>query len=191
MGLSGARKAAATRNHTAAAQKAATTRKRRAADRKAATTRKRRATHKTGAPERRTPSVIPMISYEDGIGALEWLASAFGFRETARLTAPDGKLSHGEMRAGDGLIMLASPTPDYRSPKRHREVCEQARRWSTVPWIIDGVLVYVDHLERHLTRAKAAGATILSEIEEGPPGRRYRAEDLEGHRWFFFEKDDG
>jgi PhnB protein len=93
------------------------------------------------------------------------------------------------MRAGDGLIMLASPTPDYRGPKRHRETCEQARRWSTVPWVIDGVLVFVDHLDRHLARARAAGATILSEIEEGPPGRRYRAEDLEGHRWFFFEKD--
>ena len=191
MGSSGARKAAATGKHRVAAQKAATTRKRRAAGRKSAATRKRRATHKTGGPQHRTPSVIPMISYEDGIGALEWLASAFGFRETARLTGPDGRLLHGEMRAGDGLIMVASPTPDYRGPKRHREACEQARRWSTVPWIIDGVLVYVDHLQRHLARAKAAGATILSEIEEGPPGRRYRAEDLEGHRWFFFEKDDG
>ena len=169
-----------------------TTRKRLATGRKAAAaTRKRRTTQKTGGTERRTPSVIPMISYEDGIRALEWLASAFGFRETARLTTPDGRLSHGEMRAGHGLIMLASPTPEYRGPKRHREACEQARRWSTVPWIIDGVLVYVDHLERHLARARSAGATILSEIEDGPPGRRYRAEDLEGHRWFFFEKDDG
>src|ERR1044071_9455650 len=43
-------------------------------------------------------------------------ASAFGFRETAPLTGPDGRLSHGEMRAGDGLIMVASPTPDYRGP---------------------------------------------------------------------------
>jgi PhnB protein len=131
-----------------------------------------------------------MISYEDGIAALEWLRSAFGFRETARLTTPDGKLSHGEMEAGTGLIMLASPTPEYRSPKRHREVCEQARKWSTVPWIIDGVLVYVSNLDRHFERAKTAGATILSEIEEGPPGRRYRAEDLEGHRWFFLETED-
>jgi uncharacterized glyoxalase superfamily protein PhnB len=130
-----------------------------------------------------------MISYEDGTGALEWLASAFGFRETSRLTAPDGRLSHGEMRAGEGLIMLASPTPDYRGPKRHRETCEQARRWSAVPWVVDGVLVVVRRLDRHFARAKAAGATILSEIEEGPPGRRYRAEDLEGHRWFFFEEE--
>jgi len=58
-----------------------------------------------------------------------------------------------------------------------------------VPWIIDGVLVYVDDLDSHFARAKAAGAAILSEIEDDPPGRRYRAEDLEGHRWFFFERN--
>ena len=62
--------------------------------------------------------------------------------------------------------MLASPTPEYRSPKHHREVCEQARKWSTVPWIIDGVLVYVDDLDRHFKRATAAGAMILSEIAD-------------------------
>jgi PhnB protein len=135
------------------------------------------------------PTVIPMISYENGIAALGWLAKAFGFRERARQIEADGRLSHGEMEAGDGIIMLASPTPDYQSPKHHRETCEQARKWSAIPWIIDGVLVYVDDLDTHFTRAKAAGATILSEIQEDSPGRRYRAEDLEGHRWFFMERD--
>ena len=130
-----------------------------------------------------------MISYEDGVAALDWLGRAFGFREIARFTSEDGRLSHGEMKAGDGLIMLASPTPDYQGPKRHREACDQALRWSTVPWIIDGVLVYVNDLDRHFKRARNAGARILSEIEEGPPGRRYRAEDLEGHRWFFIERE--
>src|SRR5262245_19437936 len=106
MDSSGARRAVATRKHKVAGQKAAATRKSRTAGRKAVATRKRRSTRKTGAPERNTPSVVPMISYEDGIGALEWLARAFGFRETTRLTTPDGRLSHGEMVAGDGLIML-------------------------------------------------------------------------------------
>jgi uncharacterized glyoxalase superfamily protein PhnB len=155
--------------------------------RKAALTRKRRSPARKKARASSDPSVIPMISYEDGIAALEWLHRAFGFRETTRLTTPDGRLSHGEMEAGSGLIMVASPTPEYRSPKHHRETCEQARKWSVVPWIIDGVLVSVENLDRHFERAKAAGATILSEIEEDPPGRRYRVEDLEGHRWFFFE----
>jgi uncharacterized glyoxalase superfamily protein PhnB len=44
------------------------------------------------------PDVIPFLTYEDDIAALEWLAEAFGFRETARFTSPDGRLSHGECR---------------------------------------------------------------------------------------------
>ncbi len=136
-----------------------------------------------------TPPVIPMLSYEDGVAALDWLVRAFGFVERSRMVSSEGRLAHGEVEAHGGLIMLASPTPDYEGPKRHRAHCEQARKWSKVPWIIDGVLVYVDDLDAHFARAKAAGATILSEIEEGGPGRRYRAEDLEGHRWFFFERE--
>jgi PhnB protein len=130
-----------------------------------------------------------MIAYEDGIAALDWLARAFGFRERARQIDADGKLSHGEMEVGDGVIMLATPTPDYESPRHHRETCPQARKWSAVPWIIDGVLVYVDGLDAHFARAKAAGAIILSDIQADSPGRRYRAEDLEGHRWFFMERE--
>jgi PhnB protein len=129
-----------------------------------------------------------MISYEDGVAALEWLVNAFGFRERARICDPSGRLTHGELEVGDNVIMIAAPTPDYESPKRHRETCERAKKWSSTPWIIDGVLVIVDDIDAHFQRAKASGAQILSEIEEGPPGRRYRAEDLEGHRWFFLER---
>jgi uncharacterized glyoxalase superfamily protein PhnB len=134
------------------------------------------------------PGVIPMLAYEDGFSALDWLARAFGFKERARMSGPDGRLAHGEMETGDGLIMLATPTPDYQNPKRHRDHCEPARRWSTVPWIIDGVLVCVANLDEHYERARSAGAVILSEPEDGPPGRRYRAEDLEGHRWMFIQR---
>lgn len=136
------------------------------------------------------PTVVPMIAYEDGIAALEWLAKAFGFHETSRMIGEDGRLAHGEMEVGDGIIMLATPTPDYESPAHHRLNCEQARKWSEVPYVIDGMLVYVDNIEQHLADAKAAGARVLSEIEEGAPGRRYRAEDLEGHRWFFMERNN-
>lgn len=70
----------------------------------------------------------------------------------------------------------------------HRASCEGARRWSTVPWVIDGVLVYVDDVDGHFARAKHEGATIMSDIEDGPPARRYRAEDFEGHRWMFMAR---
>lgn len=136
----------------------------------------------------RNPDVIPMIAYEDGPKAMDWLSTAFGFRERARLVAADGLLGHGEMEAGEGLIMLATPSPDYRSPKNHRETCEQAGKWSSVPYVVDGVLVYVEDVTAHYEQARKAGATILSELEESSDGKRYRAEDLEGHRWMFMQR---
>lgn len=129
-----------------------------------------------------------MISYRDGPVAMDWLAAAFGFEERARWLDDDGVLAHGEMATGGGLIMLATPTPHYEGPRQHRAHCDRAAAWATVPWVVDGVLVHVGDIESHFQRAKAANATLLSEIEEGPEGSRlYRAEDLEGHRWMFME----
>ena len=100
------------------------------------------------------------------------------------------EVSHGEMSIGDGLIMLASPSADVmKALKRHRGNCEIAASWSALPWIIDGVLVYVEDVDEHYARAKGAGAVILSEPEDGPPARRYRVEDLEGHRWMFMARN--
>jgi PhnB protein len=136
----------------------------------------------------RYPAVIPMIAYENGPAAMDWLAAAFGFRERARLLGEEGRLSHGEMEVGEGMIMLATPSPHYHGPKRHREESDAARKWSEVPYIVDGVLVYVDDVDAHFERAKAAGATILSPVEQGGEGKRYRAEDIEGHRWMFMQR---
>ena len=134
------------------------------------------------------PDVIPMVAYEDGPKAMDWLSSAFGFRERARMLDKSGRLSHGEMQAGDGVIMLATPTPDYQAPLHHREACEPARKWSTVPYVVDGLLVYVDDVDAHFARAKQKGATILSEVETNENGKLYRAEDVEGHRWMFMQR---
>jgi len=133
--------------------------------------------------------VTPMLAYEDGAAAMDWLAEAFGFREITRMVDDDGRLAHGEMETGYGVIMLASPTPDYESPKHHRETCVAASKWSEVPWVVDGVLVSVDNVDEHYSRAKMAAARILSEPETGFPGKRYRVEDIEGHRWMFLETE--
>ncbi|HYM95980.1 MAG TPA: VOC family protein, partial [Candidatus Sulfotelmatobacter sp.] len=130
----------------------------------------------------------PMIAYENGPAAMDWLSRAFGFREKDRRLTAEGRLTHGEMLIGDGLIMMATPSPHYRGPKRHREECAQASRWSEVPYIIDGFLVQVDDVDAHFKKAQAEGATILSPVEEGEGGRRYRAEDIEGHRWMFVQR---
>jgi uncharacterized glyoxalase superfamily protein PhnB len=132
--------------------------------------------------------VIPMLTYENGTAAMDWLARAFGFQEVTRWLDDGGALSHGEMSTGNGRIMLASPTPDYENPRHHRENCERAMAWLAVPWVIDGVLVYVDDVEAHFEQSRDAGAMMLTGLEDGPPGKRYRVEDIEGHRWMFMQR---
>jgi PhnB protein len=44
--------------------------------------------------------------------------------------------------------------------------------------------VYVDDVDAHFARAKARGATIVSDLQDGFwGGRIYRALDHEGYRW--------
>jgi uncharacterized glyoxalase superfamily protein PhnB len=129
-----------------------------------------------------------MLSYEDVAAAMEWLGKAFGFREEGeRYTDDDGRVTHAQLALDGAVVMLGWPGPDYRSPARHADECEQARRWLATPWVIDGVHVTVGDVDRHCERARAAGATILREPEDLPVGRLYSAADLEGHRWMFMQ----
>jgi PhnB protein len=133
-------------------------------------------------------TVFPMIAYENASAAMDWLVRAFGFIERRRMTDKQGRVVHGELELSGNIVMVASPTPDYRSPKSHGESCAQAKQWLTAPWVIDGVLVLVDDVEAHFSRARQEGATMLSEIENGGPGRLYRVADIEGHRWMFLQR---
>jgi uncharacterized glyoxalase superfamily protein PhnB len=135
--------------------------------------------------------VFPMLSYEDGFAAIEWLSRVFGFRERpgSRIVMPDGSLGHVELETGSGVIMLSSAANGYESPRRHRAHCEAARVWSQLPWVTNGVLVYVNDAGSHFERASREGALILSQLESGFPGKRYRAEDLEGQRWMFLQHE--
>jgi uncharacterized glyoxalase superfamily protein PhnB len=135
------------------------------------------------------PGVVPMLSYRDGPTAMDWLSRVFGFEILERWLDDDGLLTHGEMSTGHGLIMLATPSRDYEGPSLHRSHCEAATAWLSVPWVVDGVLVYVDDVAAHFDRASHGGAPLLSPIEYGPGGSRlYRSEDVEGHRWMFMER---
>ena len=93
-----------------------------------------------------TQRITPMLAYEDAAAAIDWLTDAFGFaeREGQRLTDADGTVTHAEIERDGAIVMLATPTPDYQGPRRHREECEAARRWQDNPWVIDGLFVEVD-----------------------------------------------
>lgn len=131
--------------------------------------------------------VFPMLSYEDVGRAADWIVQAFGFEERERYADDDGTVTHVTMELDGGFVFLGYPSPEYRGPRRHAEECEAARRWREAPYVVDGVMVSVDDVDAHFERARAAGATILSEPEDVPEigDRHYRAEDVEGHRWMF------
>jgi PhnB protein len=134
--------------------------------------------------------IVPMLSYEDAAAAIRWLCDAFGFEEDpdVRHTSSDGRVTHAELAFEGARIMLANPTPEYRSPKRHRETCADAAAWLDNPWVVDGLFVEVGDLDSHYDRARRSGATILREPNEPGVGFRiYTAEDPEGHRWMFGE----
>jgi len=133
-------------------------------------------------------SVIPFLSYEDVGQAMDWLCRAFGFEERERVTDENGVVGHGALAFDGGLVYLATPSPEYQSPDHHAQACAASRKWLEVPWVIDGVFVSVPDIKAHFARAEQAGATILTEVEDGGAGREYRAADLEGHRWMFAER---
>jgi uncharacterized glyoxalase superfamily protein PhnB len=133
-----------------------------------------------------TQRIFPMVAYEDTAAAIDWLVEAFGFEERGqRYVMEDGTIGHAELDAGGATVMLATPTREYQSPKTHRESCDAAARWLDNPWVVDGLLVLVDDLDAHHARAVEAGVNVIRPLEEGPDGRLYTAEDLEGHRWMF------
>jgi PhnB protein len=124
-------------------------------------------------PEPAFPAITPYLLYEDVPAALEWLSSAFGFKERLRFTGDDGTVNHAEMVLGDGVVMMGDPGPQYRGPKKLGGVTVQ-------------LYVYVDDVDAHHQHAKEAGAPILRELKDEEYGdRRYDSEDPEGHRWSF------
>jgi uncharacterized glyoxalase superfamily protein PhnB len=131
--------------------------------------------------------VFPMLSYEDAGRAADWLSEAFGFEERERFADEDGTVTHVTMVLDGAVVFLGWPGPGYRSPKRHAEDCDIERQILDTPYVVDGVMAFVDDVDAHFERARAADATILTEPEDNPGAgqRQYRVEDLEGHRWMF------
>lgn len=119
-------------------------------------------------------AITPYLLYQDAGAAVEWLARAFGLRASDDVfKGPDGRVNHAAMTFGTALLMLGSPGPEFRGPRALGHVTQN-------------IYVDVDDVERHYARAVEAGATIIEEPKDTFYGaRRYGAEDLEGHRWYF------
>lgn len=117
------------------------------------------------------PDIVPSITYTDIPRAIEWLERVFGFRERAeaRLTWPGGGMTWIEV--GNGLFNISTPDETWRRDPG-----------ATASGFV--MKVYVENIDRHFARAKAEGAKLISEPQDGFwGGRTYRALDHEGHQW--------
>jgi len=115
-------------------------------------------------------TVLPHVVYQDVDEAMAWLKKAFGFVEHYRYGDPT---SGAQAHLGNAWIMLRRAREGAASP-------------ATVGYGTQSLTVFVDDLESHFERAKAAGAKIVEGLNETMYGEfQYGAVDLAGHHWLF------
>ena len=108
-------------------------------------------------------TIIPCLSYPDVAEAVEWLESAFGFRE--RLRVGDHR---SQMVLGDGSIVVVAGTAE--SPAGH------------------SVMVRVDDVAAIHRRAADHGARVIEPPTDHAYGERQcTVVDPGGHVWTFSE----
>lgn len=135
------------------------------------------------------PRVCPAIFYDDGIAALDWLVEAFGFEIKVKIEGEGGRLEHAQLAFGDdGLVMVgtAGGRPERPFPSKSPRSIDGANTQT--------LMLFVDDADAHCEHARAAGAKIVDEPmtqdygEDWWSDRTYRAEDLEGHQWWFTQR---
>jgi uncharacterized glyoxalase superfamily protein PhnB len=111
-------------------------------------------------------SVTPYMVVDDAAALMDFLRDAFGAVEVERMTGPQGKVQHGEMRIGDSIVMLG-----------------QARdEWKPRPAT---VYLYVEDVDAVYQRALQAGARSLQEVKDQFYGDRSGGVvDPAGNYWF-------
>ena len=79
-------------------------------------------------------TVTPYLLIKGASDAIAFYVRVFGAEEITRLTAPDGRIGHAEIRIGESTIMIADEHPemDFLGPK--------SRGGTTV-----SLLIYVDN----------------------------------------------
>ncbi|MFI5072561.1 MAG: VOC family protein [Terriglobales bacterium] len=115
-------------------------------------------------------TILPHIVYQNVDDAIAWLAKTFGFSEHYRYGNPT---SGAQMHLGNAWIMVRGAREGSASP-------------SKLGYGTQSLTVFVDDLDAHYARSKAAGAKLVENLHETEYGElQYAAEDLDGHHWLF------
>jgi uncharacterized glyoxalase superfamily protein PhnB len=125
------------------------------------------------------PSVVPYLFYDDVDRAARFLEEAFGFQRVFESPDPAGGLAHAQLAHGTGKVMLGKIGPGLRPVASAR----------SLDALHAGVYVYVDDVDAHCGRARAAGAEVLLNPSDQFWGDRlYCAIDVEGQFWMFAKR---
>ena len=120
--------------------------------------------------------VIPSMRYRDAPAAIDWLCSVLGFARHLVVPGEDGAIAHAQLTLGDGMIMLGSERDDERGGEKTEQ--ESAGASAGSPYLV------VDDVDAVHARALAAGAEIVSPLENPEYGGRFFAcRDPEGRVW--------
>jgi len=126
--------------------------------------------------ETSTQVLFPFLRYRDAPAAMDWLVKAFGFEEQMVVPGGNGTVAHAQLSFGPGVIMLGTAREDELRIKSPRDLGA----------VSGGIYVYVEDVEAHCARARAAGAEIVRGPENTEYGSwEYTARDLEDHLWGF------
>jgi len=123
------------------------------------------------------PALAPYLFYDDVARAARFLQEAFGF--TLGFTSPDpaGGLAHAQLVHGPALIMLGHAGGGGLN---------LVKSAGALPALHAAVYVFVEDVDAHCERARAAGARVLLAPADQPWGdRMYCATDPEGQFWMF------
>jgi uncharacterized glyoxalase superfamily protein PhnB len=131
-----------------------------------------------------TSTIIPGLRYRNALAMIEWLCEAFGFQKQAVYDGPNGVVMHAQLTFGNGMIMIGSVDNQTISSKWVKQPDEIGGMETQSPYLI------VADCDALYSRAKAAGATILLDLEtKDYGGKGFTCSDPEGHIWHFGSYD--
>lgn len=144
-----------------------------------------------------TPAGWPRLStsvfYDDAKAAIDFLCRAFGFEVRMIVEGDEGAVQHSELTfGGDALVMVG---PSRNNP--HGRDLPMVSPAQTGGQVTQAACLFVDDVDAHCARARAAGAVIADEPvthdygEEYWADRTYRAIDPEGGQWWFMQRVRG
>jgi uncharacterized glyoxalase superfamily protein PhnB len=138
------------------------------------------------------PRLSSALYCRDPAAHIDWLCRAFGFSLRLRVDDEAGQVRHSELCFGEALVMLG---PEQLSPQARFGTALVAP--PTAGGNTQTLMLYVDDVDAHCARARAAGAQIVSEPELHDYGaehwadRSYGAIDPEGHLWWISQRMRG